>query len=779
MSVRIHQLSKDLGMENKELIELLKSRGYEVKSASSTVDNISAEALREEFAAQAPQPAEPEPEAPVAPKLPEGAFVKSAADIDREHQKKAVAEEAEKEAKAPKQVSPATPPSPPTVATPPSSAILPKAPNPIPTVSTPTAAPTPAGPPKPPAAAQAADVEQAPAAESTEGEGPEASVAEAGKLKKIHVKPPIVVRDFAGEIGLKPFKLISELMEMGIFASMNQTIEESVAVQVAGRHGCELEIHHRGEQNEKGGSSKPKVEKPDDDDPKFLKPRPPVVCILGHVDHGKTTLLDTIRKANVVKGEAGGITQHIGAYQIDHKDQKISFIDTPGHAAFSMMRERGANVTDVSILVIAADDAFKPQTEEALKFAKDANNAIIVAINKIDAKGANIDRVKQQMQEKGIAPEDWGGETIAVEVSALKGTNIDNLLDMILLQVELLELKANPTCPASGTIIESQIEMGRGASATVIVERGTLKKGDALLCGEVYCRVKTMTDADGNQLKDAPPATPVRVTGWSDVPASGTKFSTQKNEKSAKRCAEENIQVRKLHDAASTQQQNTEGGAATVEDLFAAIENQQKKCLRVIVKSDVHGSTEALVQALKAIESDKVELDVISKGVGHITKNDITLASAGGAMVVGFNVKLDNGVQSLAKHHDIRIVQHAIIYELIDQVEEAMADMLDAEYTEKKTGAAEVRQVFSVGKTRKVAGCMVTEGLIQRNCIARLMRGGELIHESKIDTLKRFKDDVKEVRAGYECGINVAGYDDYQEGDTIECFAVEEQRASL
>ena len=751
MSVRIHQLSKDIGMENKELIALLKSRGYEVKSASSTVDNISAEALREEFAAQAPQaqPVEAESvtEAPVAPKLPEGAFVKSAADIEREHQEKSDTKETEKATKAPKQVNPATPAS---------TAI----------------------PPKAPEAARAADAEQTPAAESIESEGPEAPESEAGNLKKIHVKPPIVVRDFAGEIGLKPFKLISELMEMGIFASMNQTIEESVAVQVAGRHGCELEIHHRGEQAEKSGS-KPKVEKLDDDDPKFLKPRPPVVCILGHVDHGKTTLLDTIREANVVKGEAGGITQHIGAYQIDHKGQKISFIDTPGHAAFSMMRARGANVTDVSILVIAADDAFKPQTEEALKFAKEANNSIIVAINKIDSKGANIDRVKQQMQEKGIAPEDWGGETIAVEVSALKGTNIDNLLDMILLQVELLELKANPTCPASGTIIESQIEMGRGASATVIVERGTLKKGDALLCGEVYCRVKTMADADGKQLKDAPPATPVKVTGWSDVPASGTKFSTQKNEKVAKRCAEENIKVRKLNDAASTQQHNTEGGAATVEDLFAAIENQQKKCLRVIVKSDVHGSTEALAQALKAIESDKVELDVMSKGVGHITKNDITLASAGGAIVVGFNVKLDNGVQSLAKHHNIRIVQHAIIYELIEQVEEAMADMLDAEYTEKKTGAAEVRHIFTVGKARKVAGCMVTEGLIQRNCIARLMRGGELIYESKIDTLKRFKDDVKEVRAGYECGINVAGYDDYQEGDMIECFAVEEQRASL
>lgn len=798
MSVRIHQLSKDIGMENKELIALLKSRGYEVKSASSTVDNISADALREEFAAQAPQAqpveAETTTEAPVSPKLPEGAFVKSAADIEREHQEKSDAEKAEKATKAPKLVDPApatsTPASPPSLPAggqpKPSSAqiastsiptaIPPKAPSPTPATSTPAAAPTPTGPPKPPSASKAADADESPVAESAEDL--EVPASEAGALKKIHVKPPIVVRDFAGEIGLKPFKLISELMEMGIFASMNQTIEESVAVQVAGRHGCELEIHHRGEQAEKGGS-KPIVEKPDDDDPKFLKARPPVVCILGHVDHGKTTLLDTIRKANVVKGEAGGITQHIGAYQIDHKGQKISFIDTPGHAAFSMMRERGANVTDVSILVIAADDAFKPQTEEALKFAKEANNAIIVAINKIDSKGANIDRVKQQMQEKGIAPEDWGGETIAVEVSALKGTNIDNLLDMILLQVELLELKANPTCPASGTIIESQIEMGRGASATVIVERGTLKKGDALLCGEVYCRVKTMSDADGKQLKDAPPATPVKVTGWSDVPASGTKFSTEKNEKVAKRCAEENMQVRKLHEAAKTQQKNTEGGATTVEDLFAAIENQQKKCLRVIVKSDVHGSTEALVQALKAIVSDKVELDVISKGVGHITKNDITLASAGGAMVVGFNVKLDNGVQSLAKHHDIRIVQHAIIYELIDQVEEAMTDMLDAEYTEKKTGAAEVRQIFSVGKTRNVAGCMVTEGVIQRNCIARLMRGGELIHESKIDTLKRFKDDVKEVRAGYECGINVAGYDDYQEGDTIECFAVEEQRASL
>jgi translation initiation factor IF-2 len=797
MSVRIHQLSKEIGMENKELIELLKSRGYEVKSASSTVDNISADALRDEFAAQAPQAPEPqaaetdtgEAEAPFAAKLPAGAFVKSAADIQREHEEKAAVVEAEKAAKAPKPPAPSGPPKAPPMPSggaaktsiPPAAVVPPKATPPAaPSASAVSSAPatpaastpaeTPAGPPKPPSPA-------GPPKPPVAVDKPLDS--QAVERTKIHVKPPIVVRDFAVELGLKPFKLISELMEMGIFASMNQTIEEKVALQLATRHGFELEIHHRGEQSEQGGQAKPKVEKPDDDDPKFLQPRPPVVCILGHVDHGKTTLLDTIRKANVVGGEAGGITQHIGAYQIEHNGHKISFIDTPGHAAFSKMRERGANVTDVSILVIAADDAFKPQTDEALKFAKEANNAIIVAINKIDAKGANVDRVKQQMQEKGIAPEDWGGETIAVEVSALKGTNIDNLLDMILLQAEILELKANPSCPASGTIIESQIEQGRGPTASVLVERGTLKQGDALICGEVYCKVKTMTDADGKVLKSAPPATPVKITGWSDVPSSGNKFTSEKNEKTAKRAAEDAIQARKLADANASSEKSAAAGAATVEDLFAAIENQQKKCLRVIVKSDVHGSTEALVQALKEIKSDKVDLDVISKGVGHITKNDVTLASAGGATIVGFNVKLDNGVQSLAKHHDIRIIQHAIIYELIDQVEESMAGLLDAEYTEKKLGGAEIRQVFSMGKGRNVAGCMVTEGIIQRNCIARLMRGGVVIHESRIDTLKRFKDDVKEVRAGYECGINVAGYDDYEEGDTIECYAVEEQRPSL
>jgi translation initiation factor IF-2 len=789
MSVRIHQLSKEIGIENKELIQLLVERGFEVKSASSTIDNISAESLREEFA-QKKSSSEQKADASeaahaVKPKLPLGALVKSAQDVSNERAEKLKAK---------------TPPNP----TPVVNRTVPSAPKvPILASKTPAGPPVaPAGPPKAPAgppvlppAPHKASGEKDPtasdaiksteppksqqiAAPESDSTNIEASDSATAELKKIHVKPPIVVRDFAGEMGVKPFKLISELMEMGIFASMNQTIEESVAQKIAQSHGFELAVHHRGEAQAVAQTKKKPV-KVDDDDPRFLKPRPPVVCILGHVDHGKTTLLDTIRKSNSAAGEAGGITQHIGAYQIEHNGQKISFIDTPGHAAFSLMRERGANITDIAVLVVAADDAFKPQTEEALKFANEANNAIVVAINKIDAKGANVDRVKQQMQEKGIAPEDWGGETIAVEVSALKGTNIEDLLDMILLQAEVLELRANPTCPVSGIVIESQVQVGRGPSASVMVERGTLKVGDALLCGEVYCKVKSLTDANGKSLKSAPPATPVNVIGWSDIPDSGKRFSHQKNEKAAKRAAADALQQRKLDAAAAKEEAQRTQGAATVEDLFAAIENQQKKCLKIIVKSDMHGSTEALINALKAIESDKVDLEIIGKGVGMITKNDITLASTGGAAVIGFNVRLDNGVQSLAKHHEVRIVQHSIIYELIDQVEECMADLLDAEIVEKKLGATEIRQVFSLGKGRSVAGCMVTEGLIKRGATARVMRAGICVHESKIDTLKRFKDDVKEVRAGYECGLHVAGFDAYEEGDLIDCFSVEEVRPTL
>jgi len=785
-------------MENKELLELLTSRGYEVKSVSSTIDNITAESIVEEFTSDKKSLDEPadthaetseEEKKTAKPKLPEGVIVKSADDIKRER-------EASSETKAPQKLPPEpksnVSKAPLTDSAPIDKAGLVKAP-PAPAPAAP-AAKKPSSPPAPPLRASTSgsmpprplSPPKSPPVTATKSEDStqKPTETETVKIEKriIHAKPPIVVRDFAIEIELKPFKLISELMEMGIFASMNQTIEETIAQKIADRHGFTLEIHHRGETQSEQGPSKKKAEKISDDDPRFLKPRPPVVCILGHVDHGKTTLLDTIRKANVTSDEAGGITQHIGAYQIEHNKQKITFLDTPGHAAFSKMRARGTNVTDIAILVIAADDSFKPQTEEALNFAKKANNSIIVAINKIDSKGANIDRVKQQMQEKGIAPEDWGGETICVEVSALKGTHINDLLEMILLQAEILELKANPDCPASGTIIESQIEEGRGATASVIVERGTLKKGDALICGEAYCKVKSLMNEKGNLLQKAPPATPVKVIGWSEVPASGNKFNTLKNEKAAKKAATEAITKRKQGEGAVPKKASTKSARkVTVEDLFAAIAQQKKKCLNIIVKSDVHGSAEALVNSLEEIESDKVDIRIISKGVGNISKNDVALASASeeGLTIVGFNVRMDNGVQSQAKHHDVRIIQHNIIYELIDQVKECMVEMLEPELKEKKLGVAEIRQVFGISKHRKVAGCMVIEGTINRMRKASLMRGGKVIHEGKIDTLKRFKDDVKEVRAGFECGINIEGYDDYQEGDTIECIEIEKIRPSL
>ena len=771
MSVRIHQLSKEIGMDNKELIKLLRSRGFEVKSSSSTIDNISAESIVEEFKKQTDTVSEekveeevtkPSNEEVAKKTIPSGPIVRSADEIKQSREKsiKPIAQVGGN----PKPPPPTPPKAAPPRAAPPSG--KPPSPRSVPPMVKDVSAP-----PKIPFEGKKAT------SSSTEGDTNSDTESSEG-VKVIHVKPPIVVRDFAVQLGLKPFKLISELMEVGIFASMNQTIEESVAIDLAKRHGLTLEVHHRGEgQPEK--PEKKEVKKLDEDDPKFLKERPPVCCILGHVDHGKTTLLDTIRKSSVVESEAGGITQHIGAYQIAHEGNLISFVDTPGHAAFSNMRSRGTNVTDIAILVIAADDGFKPQTDEALKLAKAANNTIIVAINKIDAKGANVDQVKKEMQEKGIASEDWGGETVTVEISALKGTNINELLDMILLQAEVLELKANPTANPTGTVIEAQIEQGRGPVATVIVEKGTLKKGDALVCGESYCRVKSMMDAQGALLTSAAPSTPVKLLGWSEVPKSGQRFIKEKNEKTAKRIADEAKSNRKIEDSKQSIEAKTDSSASSVEDLFAAIENQNKKCLRLIVKSDVHGSLEALVDGLKAIDSSKIDLDIIGQGVGNITKNDVTLASAGDASIVGFNVKLDNGVQSIAKHEEVQMIQHSIIYELLDQVEDAMSDLLDAEVVETKSGAAEIRQVFSISKGRHVAGCMVTEGQIHRSGTARLYRGKKLIIEGPIDTLKRFKDDVKEVRAGYECGINIKDCDDYKEGDILECYLVEKKKASL
>ena len=771
MSVRVHAIAKQVNKTSKEIVEILKERGYDIKSASSTLDNITAQSIIEEFtssdeeAQETADLVEEQTEATVeekaedpkpSPKDRKIPIVKSKEDLEKERIEREESEKkdegvAEEEEDKPDSVSPAPSSNAPSVPPPPPSKMA-------------------SAPPPPSSAGKSAL--PAPPASSSEDKSSESGVVE-GNL--IIVKPPIVVRDFAGFIGLKPFQLISELMEMGIFASMNQSIDEEVARSIASVKGFELEIKHRGEKTE-AVEKKSKVEI-DENDEKFLKPRPPVVCILGHVDHGKTTLLDTIRKANVVAGEAGGITQHVGAYQIDHGDQKITFIDTPGHAAFSKIRERGANLTDVSVLVVAADDGFMPQTDEALKFAQRSQGSLLVAINKMDVKGADADKVKTQMQERSIASEDWGGEIVTVPISALKGDNVDDLLDMILLQAELMELKANPDAVTEGVVVEARQEVGRGATAVVIVQKGTLKVGDAIHCGSVYCKVKAMIDDQGNQVKSAPPSTPVNILGWSEVPEAGAIFKGAKNERTARKASEEFQLTEKEVDALVSEDQ--EGEVSGVDALFAAISKSKKTSYRAILKADVRGSLEALEESLGMIESEKVLLEILQGDIGQITKNDVKMANTSDADVIGFNVKLENGVMGEAKHLGVRVFQNNIIYEIIDLVRDNMADMLEPELVEKKTGRAEIRQVFKVSKGRTVAGSMVMEGAIVRNKGARLIRNGEVLAEGKIDTLKRFKDDVTEVKAGFECGIRLDSFDRYEEGDVLETFEVEKIRPSL
>lgn len=591
------------------------------------------------------------------------------------------------------------------------------------------------------------------------------------EFKTIQLKAPIIVRDFAKAMDLKPFRLISELMDMGIFASMNQSLEDATAIVIAKKHGFDLDIRHRGEQQQP--KKKEAVKRPEDDIKNYV-PRPPIVCILGHVDHGKTTLLDTIRNTNVVAGEAGGITQHTAAYQVSCNGKKITFLDTPGHAAFSKMRERGANVTDIAILVVAADDGFMPQTDEALSFAQKAGVPIVVAINKMDAKGANIDRVKQQMQKRGITSEDWGGEVLCTPVSALKGENIDKLLELVLLQAEIMELKANPKAPVEGVIIESQVEQGRGATSTVIVRQGTLKTGDVIVCGENWCKVRALMDDRGGRIKEALPSTPALVMGWTGAPEAGDNFEKVDNDREAKRITEEAIRQRKLQASAEV-----EPAPASIEELMAAIENKDHKVYKCIVKSDVSGTVEALVACLKDIKSDKVGLEVIADSVGQITKNDVEMAATAGASIVAFNVKQENGVAGLAKHKGVEIVSHNIIYELINTVKEAMKNLLDPELRENKLGAAEVRQLFNISKGGKVAGCMVTEGIVKNGKLARVYRKGREIAKGKISEIKRFKDDVSEVRAGYECGITLNNFADFEPADIIECFEILEIRPEL
>lgn len=598
-------------------------------------------------------------------------------------------------------------------------------------------------------------------------EAPTEAGTEETNEKIISIKGPIIVKDLAVLLNLKPFQLIHHLMELNVFATLTQVLDEEQAKKVSVKLGFSFLTEKRNK--EAHAPVQVKVEKNPEpvitnDD---LKPRPPVVTIMGHVDHGKTSLLDAIRKTRVAAGEAGGITQHIGAYQVKSGDHLITFVDTPGHAAFTAMRARGAKVTDIVILVVAADDGLMPQTLESISHAKAAGVPIIVAINKIDLPSANAMKLKGQLQDPSInlAPEEYGGETQCVEVSATKGIGLDKLLEAILLQAEILELKASYRGLGKARVVESQTEVGRGPTATVLIQSGTLKVGDSALCGPFYGRIKALINDLGQSVKEASPSTPVKVVGLNGVPSPGEELEAKKTEKEARDLAEARSAELRLIKIDSAPK-------VTLENLFSTIADGQRKVLNVVMKADVQGSLEAIIGQLKKIESKKVDIEIVHSAVGPISESDILLAHASQAVVIGFNTKTDNSAANAAKRESVQIKLYSIIYELIDQIKDAMAGLLDPELRENVIGNALVKKVFKLSKF-PVAGCMVSSGRISRNARARVMRRKQPIYDGGIHTLKRFQDDASEVRSGMECGIRLGDFNEYEEGDIIECYILE------
>ena len=624
---------------------------------------------------------------------------------------------------------------------------------------------------KPAPPAQASLPEAPPVEHAEQSAAEPASIpaeVDAGPQQKVLlIKPPIVVKHFATELALKPHQLIAELMTYNIFANINQTIEPDVAAKIAEKHGFLLEKERR----EKGAGVH-KVEQPVVAPPppvlekeEELKSRAPIITFMGHVDHGKTSLLDAIRKTRVAAGEAGGITQHIGSYSVEHNGHQITFLDTPGHAAFTAMRARGANVTDIVVLVVAADDGIMPQTIEAINHAKAAPHVkIMVAVNKMDLPGANLERVKNQLQEHGLTPEDWGGETIICPVSATKGTGIDQLLEMMTLQAEVMELKASPTAVPRGTVIEAQLEAGRGPTATVIVQTGTLEIGDAFICGDYNGKVKSILNDRGKTIKQAGPSTPVKVLGFSGLPNAGDEFLVMESERTAKQLSDERVETKRSNKLLVPQR-------ATLETLLETADG--KKVLRIVLKADTQGSVEAIVNALKQIQTKKIDLAMIHSAAGPISESDILLASASNAVVVGFNVKVESMAVPAAKREGVQIKLYSIIYELLDQIKDAMAGLLEPELRETVIGHAEVKQVFQLSRGI-VAGCLVTDGRIARTARARILRKRQPVYDGGLSTLRRFQDDVKEVRSGLECGIKLGDFSEYQVGDVIECYQLEQ-----
>lgn len=578
----------------------------------------------------------------------------------------------------------------------------------------------------------------------------------------ILVKEGMTVGELASALAIPTTELIKKLfVELKIMANINQSLTLEQIELIAMDYG--KEIQQEVEINKEDLDIYFEVE----EEEKNTKVRPPIVTIMGHVDHGKTTLLDTIRNTKVTAGEAGGITQHIGAYQVRVNDRKITFLDTPGHAAFTTMRARGAKVTDITILVVAADDGVMPQTVEAINHAKAADVPIIVAVNKMDKPQANPDKVMGELAERGLTPEDWGGDTIFVPISALQGQGIDDLLEMVLLVADMQEIKANANRLALGTVIEAKLDKGRGAVATLLVQNGTLNVGDPIVVGNTFGRVRAMINDRGKNIQSAKPSTPVEITGLQDVPNAGDRFVVFGDEKTARQIGETRQQQ-----YIESQRQST--SAVSLDTLFEQMKQGEMKDLNIIIKADVQGSVEALAMSLSKIDVEGVNVRIIHTGVGAINESDITLALASNAVVIGFNVRPDNNAKQMAQSEQVDIRLHSIIYKVIEEIEDAMTGMLDPEFKEKVIGLAEVRQVYKVSKVGTIAGSYVTEGKVSRDGKVRVIRDSVVIYDGEIDTLRRFKDDVKEVQSGYECGMTVENYSDIREGDIFEVYIMEE-----
>ncbi len=606
--------------------------------------------------------------------------------------------------------------------------------------------------------------------EKTTREGRKARKARLSRFDKPEVEEVLLlegrvtVGELAGRLDVPVSEILTRLLGLGIISNINQHLDEEVLDILSEEFGVRIELTADPDEEEllsllqETGATEE------------LRFRPPVVTVLGHVDHGKTSLLDGIRETNVMASEAGGITQHIGAYKAVIKDKQIVFLDTPGHEAFTAMRARGAQVTDIAILVVAADDGVMPQTIEAINHVKAAGVPIIVAINKIDKPNANIDRVKQQLAEAGLVPEDWGGDTICVYVSALKREGLDELLEMILLVAEMAELKADYARPATGTVVEAELDKGRGPVATVLVQDGVLEVGDPIICGSVFGKVRAMLDEHGKRLKKASPSTPVEVLGLTGVPQAGDSFMVVKDEKLSRQIAAKRGE--KLREASLRKTQKV-----SLDDLFKHIQDKAVD-LNVIIKADVQGSAEALAESLLKIEHEKVNIRIIHKAVGAINESDVMLASSSNAIIIGFNIRPEPNARKLAERERVDIRLYRVIYEILEDIKAASLGLLEPEYQEEILGQAEVRQIFKVSKVGNIAGTYVQEGKILRNAGIRVIRDGTVIHEGKIDSLKRFKDDVKEVNTGFECGILLENFNDLKEGDIIEAYHMKEVPSS-